>query len=173
MLQQCFFRFLFWKTILGLSKGAKVNQQPPMQQLAILSTKWAAIFHSTLDGVHHNPFFLLLTIVFFFGGVLGYFFLGPDLTQNYPLHFPTLISIAPTLKLFLLSPTDIATLITNYPIDLATILTTYLTKLATLLITYPINLIIILTTYPTNLATLHTQPPYWHKYFTNLVTLIR
>jgi hypothetical protein len=58
---------------------------------------------------------------------------------------------------------------TNYPIDLATIQTTYPTNLATLLITYLINLTIVLTIYPTNLATLHTQPSYWHKYFTNLV----
>jgi hypothetical protein len=27
--------------------------------------------------------------------------------------------------------------------------------------------------YLTNLSTFHTRPPYWHKYFTNLITLIR
>ncbi len=96
-----------------------------------------------------------------------------DLTHSYPTHFPTLINIAPTLVFYLLSPTNIATLIINYLIDLTIVLTTYPTNLATLLITYPTSLTIVLTTYPTNLPTLHTQPPYWHKYFTNLITLIR
>jgi len=115
--------------------------------------------------------FLLLTIVlFFFFWFLVVFPL--DLTYHHAC-FPTIISIAPTLVLYLLSPTDIVTLITNYPINLATILTTYPTNLATLFITYPINLTIVLTTYLVDLATLHTQPSYWHKYFTNLVTLIR
>ncbi len=82
-----------------------------------------------------------------------------DLTYH-PDHFPTFISSAPTLVPYLLSPTDIATLITSYHIDLAIILTIYPTNLATLLITYPTNLTIILTTHPTDLATLHTQPPY-------------
>jgi hypothetical protein len=58
-----------------------------------------------------------------------------DLTPSYPTHFPTLISTAPTLAPYLLSPIDIVTLITNYLIDLA----------------------IVLITYPTNLTTLHTQ----------------
>jgi hypothetical protein len=49
---------------------------------------------------------------------------------------------------YLLFPTHIATRITSYPIDLVTLLTIY----------------------PTNL---HTQPLYSHKYFTNLITLIR
>jgi hypothetical protein len=116
-------------------------------------------------------FFLLLTIVFFsFFWFLVVFPL--DMTYHHA-HFPTLISIAPTLVPYLLSPTDIITLITNYLIDLATILTTYPTNLATLFITYPTNLTIVLTTYPTDLATLHTQPSYWHKYFTNLMTLIK
>jgi len=64
-------------------------------------------------------------------------------TQNsYLAHFPTLISIAPTLVPYLLSPTNTTTLITSYPINLAIVLTTYLTNLATLLITYPTNLTI-------------------------------
>jgi hypothetical protein len=121
-----------------------------------------------------QSFFLLLTTVLFFSFLLyGCFPPGPDLTPSYPAHFPTFISTAPTLVPYLLSPTDIATLITSYPIDLPTVLTTYPTNLATLLITYPTNLTTVLTTYPTDLATLHTQPLYWHKYFTNLVTLIR
>jgi hypothetical protein len=102
----------------------------------------------------------MTTVFFSLFLVLGHFSLGPNLTHSYPVHFPTFISIEPTLVLYLLSPTDIATLITSYPIDLAIILTTYHTNLATLLITYPINLTTILTTYPTNLSTLHTQPPY-------------
>jgi hypothetical protein len=117
-------------------------------------------------------FFLLLTIVFFFW-VIGHFSRGPNLTHNYHAHFPTLIKIAPTLVPYLLSPTDIATLITSHRIDLAIVLTTYPPNLATLLITYPTNLTTVLSTYPTDLATLHTQPLYWHKYFVNLITLIR
>jgi hypothetical protein len=35
---------------------ARVNQQPPMHQLVVLSTGWAAFFHSVPDGVHHNSF---------------------------------------------------------------------------------------------------------------------
>jgi hypothetical protein len=89
--------------------------------------------------------------------VLDRFSPGPDLTHSYHVHFLTLIGTVPTLVLYLLSLTDIGTLITSYPIDLATILTTYPTNLATLLITYPTNLTIVLTTYLTNLATLHTQ----------------
>ncbi len=110
---------------------------------------------------------------FFFFLVLDHLSLGPNLTHSYLTHLLTLTSTAPTLVLYLLSPTDIATLIINYLINLATILSTYPTNLTTLLITYLTNLTTILTTCPTNLATLHTQPPYWHKYFTNLITLIR
>jgi hypothetical protein len=62
--------------------------------------------------------------------------------NNYLAHFPTLISITPTLVLYLLSPTDTTTLIINYPTDLAIVLTTYPINLATLLITYPTNLTI-------------------------------
>jgi hypothetical protein len=127
-----------------------------------------------LDGLH---FFIRRQIGFDHCTFSFYFWLcsrfspGPDLTPSYPAHFPTFISIAPTLVPYLLSLTNIATLITSYLIDLATILTTYPTNLATLLITYPTNLTIVLTTYPTDLATLHTQPFYRRKYFTNLVTL--
>jgi hypothetical protein len=77
--------------------------------------------------------------------VFGHFSYGLDLTHSYPAHFSTFISIAPTLVPYLLSPIDIATLITNYPIDLAIILPTY-----------PTNLTTVLTTYLTNLTTLHT-----------------
>jgi len=97
---------------------------------------------------------------YFFFLFCDHFSLGPDLTFNYLAHFPTLINIAPTLVPYLLSLTDIATLITSYIIDLATILTTYPTNLATLLITYPTNLTTILTIYPIDLTTLHTQPFY-------------
>jgi hypothetical protein len=62
--------------------------------------------------------------------------------NSYHVHFPTLISIAPTLVPYLLSPTDTATLIISYPTNLAIVLTTYPTNLAILLITYPINLTI-------------------------------
>jgi hypothetical protein len=123
---------------------ARVNQQPPMHQLAVLSTGWVAFFHLASDGVHHSPFLFaadhctFLLFSFWFLAV----FPGPDLTHNYPAHFPTLISIAPTLVSYLLSPTDTVTLITSYPTNLATVLTTNPTNLATLLITYPTNLTI-------------------------------
>ncbi len=87
-------------------------------------------------------FFLLLTIVLFFFFLFLAVFPGPDLTHTYPVHFPTLISIAPTLVPYLLSPTNLTTLITSYPTDLTIVLTTYPINLATLLITYPTNLTI-------------------------------
>ncbi len=146
---------------------AKVNQQPPMHQLVVLSTRWATFFHLALDGVHHNPFFLVIdhyTLIYFIFLFCGRFSLGPNLTPSYPTHFPTLINTTPTLVPYLLSPTDITTLITtlitSYHVDLATILTTYPTNLTTLLITYPTNLTIVLTTYLIDLTTLCTQPPY-------------
>ncbi len=40
-------------------EGGRVNQQPPMNQLAVLSTGWAAFFHSLLDVVHHSSFLFL------------------------------------------------------------------------------------------------------------------
>ncbi len=80
---------------------AKVHQQPPMHQLAILSTGCAAFFHSAPDGVHHSLFFFLffvccwsLYLVFF--SVLDCFFLRPDLTHSYPTHLRLLISTALT-----------------------------------------------------------------------------
>ncbi len=77
---------------------AIMNQQPLMHQLAILSTRWPAFFHSTLNGVHHSPFFFIVDHCTFLGGfVLGCFSPRPDLTHNYPTHLPTLISIVPTL----------------------------------------------------------------------------
>jgi hypothetical protein len=115
---------------------------------------------------------LLITVLLFFFGFWT-LFPGLDLTHSLLTFFSTLINIAPTLVLYLLSLTDISTLITSYTINLVTILTIYLTNLITLLITYPINLTIVLTIYPIDLATLDTQLPYWHKYFTNLVILIR
>jgi len=125
---------------------AKVNHQPPMHQSVILSIGWATFCHSTLNGVHHNPFLFTADHCIFFGGfVIGYFFLGPDLTHSYPIHLLTLINIIPTLVPYLLSPTTITTLITSYPTNLTTILTIYPTNLATLLTTYLINLTSLLT----------------------------
>jgi hypothetical protein len=75
-----------------------MNQQPPMHQLAILSIRWVVFFHLVLDGLHHNPFFFAIDhCIYFFGFVLGYFFLGLNLTHSYATHLPTLISIVPTL----------------------------------------------------------------------------
>jgi hypothetical protein len=125
-----------------------------MHHLAVLSTGWAAFFHSAPYGVHHSPFLFALDrciFIFLFGS--WPFFLGPNLTHSYPTHLPTLISIVLILVPYLLYPIDIVTLIT-------TIQTIYPTNLITLLITYPTNLTIVLTTYPVDLVTLHTQPPY-------------
>jgi hypothetical protein len=36
---------------------ARMNQQPPMHQLAILSIGWVVFFHLAPNGVHHNSFF--------------------------------------------------------------------------------------------------------------------
>ncbi len=131
---------------LGRSQPFRVNQQPPMHQLAVLSSGCLVFFHSAPDGVHRSPFLFATDHCTFFLFFLFFcswpFFLDPDLTHTYPAHFPTLISIAPTLVPYLLSPTDTATLITSYPTDLATVLITYPTNLATLLITYPVNLTI-------------------------------
>jgi hypothetical protein len=125
---------------------AKVNQQPLMHQLVVLSIGWATFCHSTLDGVHHNPFLFTVDHCIFFGGfVFGCFFLGPNLTHSYPIHLLTLISIVPSLVPYLLSPTNITILITSYPTDLITILTTYPTNIATMLTTYLINLTSLLT----------------------------
>jgi hypothetical protein len=87
-----------------LSMWARVNQQPPMHQLAVLSTGWAAVPFDFRWGSSQSisfGFFLLLIAVFsFWGFVFGWFFLGFDLTHSYPTHLPTLISIVPTLVLY-------------------------------------------------------------------------
>jgi hypothetical protein len=71
-----------------------------MPKLAVLSTGWAAFFHSTSNEVHHSLFLLLFLVdhcTFFLGFVLDYFFPGPDFTHRYPTHLPTIIRILPTL----------------------------------------------------------------------------
>ncbi len=154
---------------------AIMNQQPPMHQLAILSIEWDVFFHLAPYGVHHSPFFFAINHYTFFNFflVVGHFSPWPNLTHSYLVEFPTFINTAPTLVPYLLSLIDLATLIASYPIDLIIKLTTYLTNLVILLITYPTNLTILLTTYSIDLVILHTQPPYWHKYFKNLITLTR
>jgi hypothetical protein len=69
-----------------------------MHQLTVLLTRWAMFFHLASDGIHHSSFFFIVDhYTFFFGFVLGCFFLEPDLTHSYHIHLPTLISIVPTL----------------------------------------------------------------------------
>jgi hypothetical protein len=88
---------------------ARVNQQPPMHQLGVLSTGWAAFFHLVSDVVHHITFRFFAdhcTFLFFFW-FLGRFSPGHNRTHSYPTHLPTLISTAPTLVLYLLSFTNI------------------------------------------------------------------
>jgi len=106
--------------------SARVNQQPPMHQLAVLSTGWVVSFHLASDGVHHSPFYFLATdhcIFFLFFSLCDHFSSRPDFTHSYHAHFLTLVSTTPTLVPYLLSPIDIATLITSYRINLATVLT--------------------------------------------------
>jgi hypothetical protein len=141
-------------------KLARVNQQPTMHQFAVLSSGWAAFFHSVPNGVHQSPFFSTDHCIFFLFLFCDRISPGPDLTPIYPAYFSTLISTAPTLVPYLLFPTNIATLITSYPIDLVSVLTVYPANMVILLITYLTNLTIVLTTYPTDLTTLHTQPLY-------------
>ncbi len=82
--------------VVYLPKRAKVDQQPLMHQLVILSTRWATFFHSTSDGVHHNPFLFNLDHCFYWF-VLGCFFFRPDFTHSYLIHFPAFVNIVPTL----------------------------------------------------------------------------
>ncbi len=79
-------------------RTARVNQQSPMHQLAVLSTGWATFFHSVPDGVQHNP--LPFTADHYIYIIFGLFFIA----------------------LFLNLTSHIATLITSYSIDLATLL---------------------------------------------------
>jgi len=80
-----------------------------MHQLVVLSIGWVTFSHLALNGVHHYPFLfatnhcIFFIFLFFFG--FGRFSLGLDLTHSYPTHLPTLISTAPTLVPYLLSPT--------------------------------------------------------------------
>jgi hypothetical protein len=39
---------------------AKMNQQPPMHKLAVMSIICVAFFHPMSDGVHHNPFLFVV-----------------------------------------------------------------------------------------------------------------
>jgi len=90
-----------------------------MHQLAVLSTRWGAFFHLVPDGVHYSPFLFAADHCAFFSFflVIGLFSPGPDLP---PCSLSYLLSVAPTFVPYLLSPTNIATLITSYVIDLAT-----------------------------------------------------
>ncbi len=85
---------------------------------------WVAFFHLLSGGVHCSRFlfFWLTSVLFLFFSVLGPFSPGPDLAHSNPTRLPTLISNTLTLLPYLLSLTDIATLITS-PTDLVTILT--------------------------------------------------
>jgi hypothetical protein len=77
---------------------ARVNQQPPMHQLVVLSTGWAAFFHLTSNGVHHSPLpFAADHYTFIFWGLFFVVFSGPNLTHSYPAHFFTFINIVSTL----------------------------------------------------------------------------
>jgi hypothetical protein len=82
-----------WLTLSGGPVTCRVNQQPPMHQLAVLSTGWVAFFHSAPDGVHHNWFLFVAnhcTFFFFFFFCSWPFFL--DLTS----HIATLLTFLPS-----------------------------------------------------------------------------
>jgi len=112
-------------------RTARVNQQPPMHQLAVMSIGWATFFHSVPDGVHHTP--LPFTADHY---IYIYIYIYKFFKKKIDLFF---------IVLFLNLTSHIATLITSYPIDLAIILTTY-----------PINLVILLTTSPIDLTSILT-----------------
>ncbi len=76
------------------NNAARVNQQPPMHQLAVLSTGWAAFFHSfgVRWGSSQSISFCCWSLFFFsfFGGFGPFFFL--DLTS----HITTLLTFLPS-----------------------------------------------------------------------------
>jgi hypothetical protein len=97
-----------------VSSRARVNQQPPMHQLAVLFTGWGAFLIWCQMGFIPIHFFSPLIIVFYlFLFVFYHFFSGPDLTHSYPTHLPIFISI---------ELTDLVVILTTYPTDLATLL---------------------------------------------------
>jgi hypothetical protein len=62
---------------------ARVNQQPPMHQLVVLSTRSLAFFHSAPDGVHHSPFLFVANHCIFIYFLFLVVFPGPNLTHSY------------------------------------------------------------------------------------------
>jgi len=80
-----------------------------MHQLVVLSTGWAVVFYSTLDGVHHNPFIFVVDHYIFFWFLTTFHL---DLMSHIASLFtfvPIFISITPTLVPYLLSLIDITT----------------------------------------------------------------
>jgi hypothetical protein len=73
---------------------ARVNQQPPMHQLAVLSNGWAAFFHLALDGFHHSPFlFATDHCIYYYYYYFWFLALFPlDLTSN----IATLLTFLPS-----------------------------------------------------------------------------
>jgi hypothetical protein len=67
---------------------ARVNQHPPMHQLAVLSMGWAA-WAAFSFSLHQSTFFLNL-FMSFFG---GQFFLDLDLHTTFPPSYPTDLAI--------------------------------------------------------------------------------
>jgi hypothetical protein len=74
------------------SRPARMNQQPPMHQLVILSTGWATFFHSTSNGVYHSPFLFIANNCTFFWGVCSWLFFFMYLTS----HIATLLTFLPS-----------------------------------------------------------------------------
>jgi hypothetical protein len=71
---------------------ARVNEQPPMHQLAVLSTGWAAFFIRRQMGFITVHFFLLLTIVLLFIYLFWFLAVFPlDMTS----HLATLLTFLP------------------------------------------------------------------------------
>jgi len=63
---------------------ARVNPQPPMHQLVVLSIGWAAFFHLALDGVHDSPFIFATDHYTFFSFGLFFVVFFLDLTSHIP-----------------------------------------------------------------------------------------
>jgi hypothetical protein len=71
----------------------RVNQQPLMHQLAVLSTGWVAFFHSALDGVHRSPFLFAVDRCTFFFFFFWFLAVSPLYLTS---HIATLLTFLPS-----------------------------------------------------------------------------
>ncbi len=90
--QKCLQDLRFLKGSRDSKYTARVNQQPPMHQLAVLSTGWAVFFHSASDGVYHDPFLFAADHCIFLFRVCFWLLFSLDLTS----HIATLLTFLPS-----------------------------------------------------------------------------